>query len=434
MKSSVQFSPNKYLENISRMFKKLYNDEQLTDVTLCCKDGTIKAHKLILATCSPYFHKIFTENNRDHPILIMHGVSYQSLHDLIELIYKGNVDVLPESLNPLYELAGEFQLSGITGVLRDEGEKSPENGNCRNEGGGHGRDTRFKGLKRVAVDYKDTDAKNDNSATPPKRLEMSKDGSDSAKKGNSEVITSKLNSDDAPKLSAWAKKQRKFKCVLCPSSFKRSSHLTRHQLVHTGERPYACDQCDKAFSRHDKLKHHIRKTHEHDYEADYNLEMPHSMATAPPSPPLPFIISHVRSEANEEVAQPIPPKRPRGRPRKYPVVEKPLVKRGRGRPRLNPVQQEVNGENYDITNLPYGDLEYLTMPLQDSVMIEPYVEIKTEKEDNNEETEKHNEEKKDIGESVNDEEEEQPPTPANLKVLENRIAKIGECTISVANH
>lgn len=53
----------------------------------------------------------------------MHGVSYQSLHDLIELIYKGNVDVLPESLNPLYELAGEFQLSGISGVLRDESDK-----------------------------------------------------------------------------------------------------------------------------------------------------------------------------------------------------------------------------------------------------------------------------------------------------------------------
>jgi hypothetical protein len=145
------------------------------------------------------------------------------------------------------------------------------------------------------------------------------------------------------------------------------------------------------------------------------------------------VISHVCSEANDESNAPNPPKRPRGRPRKYPVVQKPLIKRGRGRPRLNPVRTEVNGENYDITNLPYGDLEYLTMPLQDSVMIEPYVEIKTEKDDNNEESEKTNVEKKE-----NDKEEpEQPelsPSPAHLKDLENRIAKIGECTISVANH
>jgi hypothetical protein len=160
--------------------------------------------------------------------------------------------------------------------------------------------------------------------------------------------------------------------------------------------PYACDQCDKAFSRHDKLKHHIRKTHEHDYETDYNMELSHGMVGSPPSPPLPFVrrqftvlirnvlfmlqvISHVCSEANDESNAPNPPKRPRGRPRKYPVVQKPLIKRGRGRPRLNPVRTEVNGENYDITNLPYGDLEYLTMPLQDSVMIEPYVEIKNGK-------------------------------------------------------
>nr|XP_008201664.1 PREDICTED: zinc finger and BTB domain-containing protein 8A [Tribolium castaneum] len=433
MKSSVQFAPNKHLENISKMFRKLYNDEQLADVTLCCKDGTIKAHKLILATSSPYFHRIFTENQREHPILIMHGISYQNLHDLIELIYKGNVDVLPEALNPLYELAGEFQLAGISGVLRDENDKYSDQMN-----GSHGRDTRYKGLKRVAVDYKDPEPKIESPSISPKKAEIqtSDDSIQICTHSPSPDVATECEepspekpSEEAPKLSAWAKKQRKFKCDLCPSSFKRSSHLTRHQLVHTGERPFACDQCDKAFSRHDKLKHHIRKTHEHDYEADYNMELSSHgiLASSSPSPPLPFVISHVRSEADDEASSPPnPPKRPRGRPRKYPVVEKPLIKRGRGRPRLNPARPTGNGENYDITNLPYGDLEYLTMPLQESVMIEPYVEIKTEKD----ETGGSNEKK----DTVKNEEEPGRVSPTNLKVLENRIAKIGECTISVANH
>lgn len=124
MKSSVQFTANTYFDNISNLFKKLYNDEQLTDVTIYCKDGSIKAHKLILSTSSPYFHKIFTENTKDHPILFLHGVSFQTLHDMVELIYKGNVEVLPEDLSPLYNLAGEFQLTGITGVLDEKKEEN----------------------------------------------------------------------------------------------------------------------------------------------------------------------------------------------------------------------------------------------------------------------------------------------------------------------
>lgn len=153
------------------------------------------------------------------------------------------------------------------------------------------------------------------------------------------------------------------------------------------------------------------------------------------------MISHVRSEA---ASPPIPednnssssstlPKRPRGRPRKHPIVEKPLIKRARGRPRLNPVRAENgNGENYDLTNLPYGDLDYLTMPIQEPALIEPYVEIKTEKDDTADDVnhKKANQEKIDQQRKIGETKEE----IVNMKILENRIAKIGECTISVANH
>ena len=37
--------------------------------------------------------------------------------------------------------------------------------------------------------------------------------------------------------------------------------MTRHKLLHTGERPHTCprDNCDKSFSREDKLKYHLIK-------------------------------------------------------------------------------------------------------------------------------------------------------------------------------
>lgn len=52
--------------------------------------------------------------------------------------------------------------------------------------------------------------------------------------------------------------QKPFQCPTCERSFSRSDHLTTHLRTHTGERPFACDQCDRRFARSDERARHAR--------------------------------------------------------------------------------------------------------------------------------------------------------------------------------
>lgn len=50
------------------------------------------------------------------------------------------------------------------------------------------------------------------------------------------------------------------KCGYCGQVFKFLSQFVIHQRVHTGERPFKCPECDKAFSKNSNLNLHL-KTH-----------------------------------------------------------------------------------------------------------------------------------------------------------------------------
>ena len=116
---------NDFKESIIYSFGELKGDRDLTDVSLVCEDGQqIEAHKVVLASSSPFFMNLLKRNKHTHPLIYMRGLKSIDLVAIIDFLYVGEANVFQEDLDPFLAIAEELQLKGLTGT--GEASKEPE--------------------------------------------------------------------------------------------------------------------------------------------------------------------------------------------------------------------------------------------------------------------------------------------------------------------
>ncbi|XP_054734575.1 protein bric-a-brac 1-like [Anastrepha obliqua] len=107
---------NNYQSNLMSVFDQLLQTESFVDVTLACDGHSIKAHKMILSACSPYFQMLFSDTPCQHPIVIMRDVNWCDLKSIVEFMYRGEINVSQDQIGPLLRIAEMLKVRGLADV------------------------------------------------------------------------------------------------------------------------------------------------------------------------------------------------------------------------------------------------------------------------------------------------------------------------------
>ena len=137
---------NNFQMNISTAFRDLRSDNDFADVTLACEDGQLfSAHKVILASSSPFFMGILKKYKNPQPLIFLKGMRSEDLSAILDFFYFGEANIDQESLDAFLGLADDLKVLGLTRLDEDvdeeedvdcDGDVGNDDGcNCNGDGG-----------------------------------------------------------------------------------------------------------------------------------------------------------------------------------------------------------------------------------------------------------------------------------------------------------
>ena len=248
---------NEFQENLNSAFGGFRNDQDFAYVTLVCEDGEqIETHKVVLASCSPFFMEILKKKNHPHPLIYMKGVKAEDLVDLdlVDFLYYEEANVNQESLDVFLGLAEELKLKGLTGSSAEHDTEAFKTKTLEQE---------KKVKRRNSIEKTTYDASTHLNEYNPKTLEEASSTALVSTEAHQldEQINSMMSKTEK-KMTAGSKNRSVFACTACGKEGQWQNIKTHIEANHIDSNiAHSCDICGKISRSRHGLRQHKAKDH-----------------------------------------------------------------------------------------------------------------------------------------------------------------------------
>ncbi|CAB3364648.1 Hypothetical predicted protein [Cloeon dipterum] len=110
---------NNHQYHILNALDALLQDEAFVDVTLVCDEGRVRAHRIVLSACSPYFQRILLDSPCKHPVIVLKDLKEWEVQAIVDFMYKGEISVSQAQLSSLIRAAESLQIRGLAHMEKE---------------------------------------------------------------------------------------------------------------------------------------------------------------------------------------------------------------------------------------------------------------------------------------------------------------------------
>jgi len=237
---------NGYDANIREHFKKLREDQKMSDVTLVTDDGQYsQAHKIILSASSDFFSDIFVKMNHSNMLVYLKGISSDKLEPVLDFIYNGEVFITQEQIEEFIETGKGLQVKGLDGEL--SGVDENEN--------------------KTLTNPQEDEQRYDNCEDEDEKVFT---GSPEVAEMNEEYLQATNNEIRLQTNEMIEKNEGVWRCKICGRTPARNtkSEIRRHAERHIEGMSHACPICSKIFPHRHSVSCHISNVHSEIFGCD----------------------------------------------------------------------------------------------------------------------------------------------------------------------